>query len=513
MGTHYHTEAPHTPPAPDRAGARQWAGLAVLILPVLLISVDMTVLSFAVPHLGEDLKPTSVQLLWIVDVYSFVLAALLVTMGSLGDRIGRRKLLVTGAAAFGLASLAAAFAPSAVAMIAARALLGLAGATLMPSTLSLIRNMFRDDHQRKIAIAIWAAALSAGSALGPVLGGALLEFFWWGSLFLINVPVTLFIVILAPVLILESRAEEPSRLDPLSVALLAAAMFPMVYGIKKLAVEGIAPVPLLCVAVGVALGVVFTRRQLVRTAPMLDVRLFGIPKFTVGVLLNLITLFAMIAALFFLTQYLQIVRGISPLEAGLVLLPGMACAIAAGFIAVAFARWWGVTSVLVLGLVLMAIGFVLFTQLASGPQVPYVIIAFALVCLGMGLTQSLTNDAVLSAAPEDRAGAASAVSETGYELGAALGIAILGSVLVSSYRSALGTPPGVPADALADASEGVAGAAGAAAELGSAQGESLLSAAHAAFLTGVHTTSAVAAVILVAAAALTAWALRTRRPA
>ncbi|MFD3412083.1 MFS transporter [Streptomyces cyaneofuscatus] len=513
MGTHYHTEVPPIPPVPDRAGARQWAGLAILVLPVLLISVDMTVLSFAVPHLGEDLKPTSVQLLWIVDVYSFVLAALLVTMGSLGDRIGRRKLLVFGAAGFGLASLAAALAPTAAALIAARALLGLAGATLMPSTLSLIRSMFRDENQRRIAIAIWAAALSGGSALGPVLGGALLEFFWWGSLFLINVPVTILIVVLAPLLIRESRAEEPSRLDPLSVVLLAAAMFPMVYGIKKVAVEGLAPVPLLCITVGVALGVVFVRRQLLRTAPMLDVRLFRIPQFTVGVMLNLITLFAMIAALFFLTQYLQTVRDISPLGAGLVLLPGMMCAIVAGFLAVTLSRWWGVTAVLVLGLALMAFGFVLFTQLVAGPHLPYLIVAFALICFGMGLTQSLTNDAVLSAAPEDRAGAASAVSETGYELGAALGIAILGSVLLSSYRSALGTPAGVPADSLADAGEGVAAAASAAAELSASQSESLLSAAYSAFLSGIHTTSAVAAVILVAAAVLTGWALRTRKAA
>ncbi|MEI7031820.1 MFS transporter [Streptomyces pratensis] len=513
MGTHYHTGAPTAPPAPDRAGAKQWAGLAVLILPVLLISVDMTVLSFAVPHIGEDLQPTSVQLLWIVDVYSFVLAALLVTMGSLGDRIGRRRLLVFGAAGFGLASLAAALAPTAAAMIGARALLGLAGATLMPSTLSLIRSMFHDENQRKIAIAIWAAALSGGSALGPVLGGALLEFYWWGSLFLINVPVTLLILVLAPVLIRESRAKEPGRLDPLSVALLAAAMFPMVYGVKKAAVGGPDPLPLLCVAVGVAVGVLFVRRQLASAAPMLDVRLFRIPQFSVGVMLNLITLFAMIAALFFLTQYLQIVREISPLQAGLVLLPGLTCAIVAGFLAVALARWWGVTAVLVVGLALMALGFALFTQLAAGPHLPYLIVAFALICFGMGLTQSLTNDAVLSAAPEDRAGAASAVSETGYELGAALGIAILGSVLLSSYRSALGTPPGVSADALADAGEGIASAAATATELGSSQGESLLSAAHAAFLGGIHTTSAVAAAILVVAAVSTAWALRTRTPA
>lgn len=505
-----HTKEPHPPLPANRAGLRQWAGLAVLILPVLLISIDMTVLSFAVPPLSEDLKPTAVQLLWIVDVYSFVLAALLVTMGALGDRIGRRRLLVMGAAGFGLASLAAAFAPSAAVMIAARAALGLAGATLMPSTLSLIRQLFPDEQERKVAIAIWASALSAGSALGPIIGGALLESFWWGSLFLINVPVTLLIVVLAPLLIRDSRAEAAGRLDPVSVLMLAAAMFPAVYGIKKLAVHGVEPLPVLCLAVGALFGVLFIRRQLGQDSPMLDVRLFRIPQFTTGVLLNLITLFAMIAALFFLTQYLQIVRGSSPMAAGLVLLPGLLCAILASFVSVVFARWWGTTAVLIVGLVLMSAGFVLFTQLGAGPRVPYVITAFAFVCFGMGLTQSLTNDAVLTAAPEDRAGAASAVSETGYELGAALGVAILGSVLLSSYRSSLGSPAGIEAGLLTQAQEGVAGAASAAAEAGGGAGAALLSAAHAAFLDGIHLTSAVAAAILLAAAALTAWALRTR---
>ncbi|NLU68816.1 MFS transporter [Streptomyces sp. HNM0574] len=496
--------------APALAGPREWAALAVLTLPVLLISVDMTVLGFAVPHLSEDLSPDAGQLLWIVDIYSFMLAALLVTMGALGDRIGRRRLLLLGTFGFGLASVAAAFAPSTEVMIAARALLGLAGGTLMPSTLSLIRGMFPDETQRKLAIAVWSSALSAGSALGPLLGGALLEFFWWGSLFLINAPVTLLILVLAPVLVRESRASRPGAIDPVSVLLSVAAMFPFVYGIKKLAEEGAAPLPLACLAVGIAAGTAFVRRQLRRDEPLLDVRLFAEPKFSVGVGLNLVTLFAMIGALFFLTQYLQIVLGISPFQAGLVLLPGMLLAIAAGFLAVGASQRAGLRAVLTAGLVLMATGFGFLMLLPPDSGVLTAAGGFALICFGMGLTQTLTNDAVLSAAPEDRAGAASAVSETGYELGAALGIAVLGSILSASYRSGLDSAPGVPESALTAARDTLGGAESAAAGLSDEAGATLLDTAHTAFVDGIHVTSAVAAALLIAAAAATAVTLRKR---
>ncbi|MFI2210193.1 MFS transporter [Streptomyces sp. NPDC020141] len=501
--------SPHDVSA-TKAGPREWAGLAVLTLPVLLISVDMTVLGFAVPHLSEDLNPSSSQLLWIVDIYSFTLAALLVTMGSLGDRIGRRKLLLLGAAGFGVASVAAAVASSAEIMIAARALLGLAGGTLMPSTLSLIRTMFPDDTQRKFAIAVWASALSAGSALGPILGGVLLEFYWWGSLFLINAPVTVLILLLAPVLVRESKAASPSAMDPVSVLLSAATMLPAVYGVKKIAEHGPAALPFACLALGIGCGVLFVRRQRSRENPMLDIGLFAHRTFSVGVALNLITLFAMIAALFFLTQYLQIVLGISPLRAGLALLPGLLLAVAASFLAVGAARRAGTTAVLCAGLLLMALGFALLMTLPADSGAPIAIGGFALICLGMGLTQTLTNDAVLSAAPEDRAGAASAVSETGYELGAALGIAVLGSVLSASYRSALDPVPGVPDPAMETARDTLGGAARTAAELSGAAGDTLTAAAHGAFVDAIRVTSVTAALLLAAAAAATVLTLRGR---
>ncbi|SEF79770.1 MFS transporter, DHA2 family, multidrug resistance protein [Saccharopolyspora kobensis] len=488
----------------QKAGPREWAAVAVLTLPVLLISVDMTVLNFAVPHISRDLGAGSVELLWIVDIYSFVLAALLVSMGALGDRIGRRKLLMFGAAGFGVASLITAFAPSAGVMIAARALLGVAGATLMPSTLSLIRSMFPDGRQRQTAIAVWASALSAGSALGPLLGGALLEFFWWGSLFLINVPITILVIVFAPILVRESKAAQLGKLDPVSVLLLAAAMFPVVYGIKSFAEHGFDPLAAALFLVGAASGVVFVRRQLKLDEPLLDIGLFSIRPFTIAVMLNLITLFAMIAALFFLTQYLQIVLGLNPFVAGLSLLPGLLLAVLASFLAVPVSRWLRTTGTLVVGVGLMVVGFVMFTLLPDGEQVTFAAIAFSFVCFGMGLAQTLTNDAVVSSAPEERAGAASAVSETGYELGAALGVAVLGSVLLASYQSGMPDAPG-------EAARSVAGAAELAGSMPGGAGEALLQQAFSAFISGIHVTSAVAAAILIAAAVTTAVVLRKAR--
>lgn len=490
------------------AGPRAWAALGVLVLPVLLISVDMTVLSFAVPHIGRDLAPDAVQMLWIVDVYSFVLAAVLVTMGAVGDRVGRRRLLVWGAAGFGIASAAAAFAPTVGALIAARALLGLAGATLMPATLSLIRDLFEDARQRKIAIAVWSSALSAGAALGPVLGGTLLEYFWWGSLFLINVPVTVLVLVLVPVLVPRDRVRGTGTVDLASAGLLALAMFPTVYGVKELAAHGVQGQHLALVLLGLCLGALFVRRQLRLADPLLDVRLFRLPRFTVGVSLNFVTLFAMVAALFFLTQYLQITLGITPLHAGLALLPGMLLAIAGSFLAVALVRRAGLAGVLVLGLALMITGFLVLAHLPMGGAAAQAASGFAVLGLGMGLIQSLTNDAVLTEAPPERAGAASAVSETGYELGAALGVAVLGSVLLATYRNALEVGTAVAGALTSTAQSGPAGASEVAEGLPPVAAAELSAAAEAAFLHGIRTTGLVGAAILLVAACLTVLLLR-----
>jgi DHA2 family multidrug resistance protein-like MFS transporter len=302
------------------AGRREWIGLSVLMLPLLLVSMDMTVLYYAVPAVSGGLQPTSAEQLWILDIYGFVLAGLLVTMGNLGDRIGRRRLLLIGAGAFGVASVASAYAQTAGALIGARAVLGVAGATLMPSTMALIRNMFHDPRQRRTAIGIWMAVFSSGTAIGPLVSGLLLQRFWWGSVFLVNVPVLVLLVALGPILLSESRDPRPGRFDLVSSALSLAAVLPVIYGIKDAAQDGLGPYPAAAIAVGLAFGVLFVRRQR-RPDPMINVGLFRHRAFGASVLITVLAVFALVGYAFFTTQYLQLVLGLSPLAAALWSLP------------------------------------------------------------------------------------------------------------------------------------------------------------------------------------------------
>jgi DHA2 family multidrug resistance protein-like MFS transporter len=472
------------------AGRRQWWSLAVLVLPVLLISVDMTVLGFALPYLSADLAPSGVEQLWIVDIYSFMLAGLLVLMGTLGDRIGRRKLLLAGAVAFGAASVLAAFSTSPLMLIAARALLGVGGATLMPSTLSLIRSIFGDDRRRRTAIAVWSAGFSSGMALGPVLGGWLLEHFWWGSVFLINVPVMALLLIVGPFLLPEARNPNPGRFDTLSAVLSLTAVLPVVYGIKLLAEHGVTAVAVASVLVGLLLGVVFLRRQRTLDQPMLDLELFRNRAFSVSVVTNLLGVFALVGMLFLVPQYLQLVLGLSPVSAALWLLPGMVGGAAGALLAAQLAKRVRVSTLIGGGLLLAAVGFLGLTQLGADTGLVILVVAFALVGLGVSVAETLTNDLIISVAPVERSGAASAISETGYELGGALGTAILGSVATAVYRA--GLPAGTP-DA---ARETLGGAAAAAAHLPAEAAAQLLSVAREAFVQGLHVTAWLGAVLL-----------------
>ncbi|PZF85952.1 MFS transporter [Jiangella anatolica] len=493
------------------AGPREWGALVVLLLPVLLISVDMTVLSFAVPHLSSDLAPSGTQLLWIVDVYGFMIAGLLVTAGTVGDRIGRRKLLLAGATAFGLASALAAYSTSPEMLIAARALLGVAGATLMPSTLSLIRNIFHDVRQRTLAIAIWATMFSAGAALGPILGGWLLEHFWWGSVFLVALPVLALLLIFAPFLVPESRDPAPGRYDLPSAALSLVAMLLAVYGIKGLA-DGPSFGYGLALAAGVLVGVAFVRRQRQLETPLLDLGLFERPAFRASVLTNLLTTFAMIGALFFMTQYLQIVLGMAPLRSGLVLLPGLALAIVTGLAAVPLMRRLPMPYLLFGALLVVAAGFALMVLAGRGYGAELVMVAFVLVGGGVGLVQTITNNVIMSAVDPARAGAAAAVSETAYEVGGGLGTAVLGSLLTAVYASSLGPVSGVSGDVLSQARETLGGAVDVAGSLPTPAGSALVTAAESAFTRAVEVTSVVGALMVVAAAVQALVVLRRAAP-
>ncbi|MGH2805148.1 MAG: MFS transporter, partial [Thermoleophilaceae bacterium] len=352
-------------PAAPRAGRREWLGLAVIALPCLLYAMDLTVLNLALPALSADLQPSSSQLLWIVDIYGFLVAGFLMTMGTLGDRIGRRRLLLIGAAAFGVASVFAAFSTSAEMLIAARALLGVAAATLAPSTLSLIRNMFHDPQQRTFAIGVWITSFSAGGALGPLAGGLLLERFWWGSVFLLAVPVMLLLLAVGPRLLPEFRDPEAGRLDLISAALSLVAVLAVIYGLKQIAQDGMGSVPTLFIVAGLALGAAFLRRQRKLVDPLIDLRLFRVPAFSAALATNTLAFFVAFGAFLFLAQYLQLVLGLSPLRAGLWTVPSGAGFIVGSMLTPLIVRRVPPAFVMGGGLVLAAAGFGLLTQVSG----------------------------------------------------------------------------------------------------------------------------------------------------
>lgn len=488
---------------------RRWAALAVLMLPVLLIAVDNTVLAFALPGISAALTPTGTQLLWIVDAYPLVLAALLVPMGSFGDKVGRRRLLLTGALGFALVSAVAAFVPTAGALVAARAALGFFGAMLMPATLSIIRNIFTDATERRTAIAIWAAGFSGGAAMGPIVGGFLLEHFWWGSVFLLSVPVLIPLLVLGFWLIPESRDPQPSPIDPLSIVLVMATMTPFVWAVKDFAQAGPGLVQVAALAVTAVSGTLFVRRQLSRANPMLDVRLFARPAFSGAITANLLSVFSLVGFLLFVSQHLQLVSGRSPMEAGLVLLPGLAVTILAGLAVVPVARVLPAWVIVSGGLLLNAVGYgVVLLSGRAGTDLG-LLVAFIILGAGVGAAETISNDIILSAVPAQKAGAASAISETAYESGSVLGTAVLGSVLTAAYRSRVEVPDTVKGADATIAGETLGGAAEVAAGLPDPVAEALLTSAQHAFDSGVVVTAGIGVVLMVAAAVLTALTLRT----
>jgi DHA2 family multidrug resistance protein-like MFS transporter len=505
-------QADVTAPAVPRAGRREWVGLAVLALACLLYAMDLTVLHLAVPALSADLQPSSAQLLWITDIYGFMVAGFLVTMGTLGDRIGRRRLLLLGAAAFGILSVLAALATSSEQLIASRALLGVAGATLAPSTLSLLFSMFQDPGQRSTAIGVWITSFSAGGAIGPVLGGVLLEHYWWGSVFLLAVPVMALLLALGPRVLPEYRDPEAGRLDLVSAAMSLVAVLAVVFGLKLTAQDGFDGLAGAAILVGLVVGLLFARRQLTLADPMLDLRLFQSTAFNASLATNLVGIFIAVGYFLFVAQYLQLVLGLSPLEAGLWSLPSAAGFIVGSNLAPRILRRVRPAPVIGGGLAMAAVGLALLTQVGGSHDADLAILAGASLVISLGLAPvfTATTDLIVSSAPPERAGAASGISETGSELGGALGIAILGSIGVAVYRGQLADtlPADLPSEAAAHARDTLGGAVDVAARLPAELGATVVAAAREAFIQGLQLTAALSAAIAVGIAVLAAVLLR-----
>lgn len=494
----------------EKATRREWIGLAVLAFPCFLLSMDFTVLHLAVPKLTADLQPSSTQLLWIVDIYGFLIASSLITMGTLGDRIGRRKLLLFGAAAFGAASAIAAFASSASTLIATRALLGVAGATLMPSTMALIRNMFHDEHQRRFAIAMWINAFIVGGAVGPILGGIMLEHFWWGSVFLLNVPVMVTLLIVGPILLPEFRDPNPGTLDIPSAALSLFALLSIIYGIKRIAQDGVGTLPVSAIAFGALLAALFVARQRRLAHPLIDLELFKQTEFSASVATQLVATITFGGLYLIVSQYFQLVLGLSPLRAGMALLPATLAGILGTFAAPAIVKKVSARLVMPAAMLFTTVGMIAIALIRPSSHLALVVGAYMVMSFGINIAITLTTDMIMTAAPPERAGSASGISETSAELGAALGIAIMGSISTAYYRGSLGEtlPVGIPADVARRAMATIGGAVSSAGQMTDPLRADLIGTARDAFTGSLALVAAVCTVLVLSTSTIVLLVLR-----
>jgi DHA2 family multidrug resistance protein-like MFS transporter len=485
------------------AGRREWVGLAVLGLPTFLVTMDFSVLYLAVPHLTADLAPSGIQQLWIVDIYGFLIAGFLVTMGTIGDRIGRKKLLLIGAAVFGIASAAAAFSTSPEMLIASRALLGVAGAAVMPSVLALVTGMFTDQKQRSRALAIYLTCFMAGLTLGPLVGGLLLKYFWWGSVFLVSVPGIVLLLVFGPSLLPDQKTPQAGKLDPVSVVLSLAAILPSVYGLKELARHGFEWFPAVALVFGIAVGVVFVQRQRHLEHPLLDLRLFGNRTFSSALTLMFVTSVVGTGTLLLVTLYLQNVTGLTPLAAGLLLVAPNVLMIIGNLTTPPLANHIRPAYLIAGGLFVAGVGYLIFTlaDSTSGPEM--IVIAMCVAMLGTAPLAALCNHLAMGAVPPDKAGSGASIVQTTNEFGLGLGIATLATLGTAVYRSNVeGALGNVPPDAADAARESIDRAVAAAGQLPADQGGDLLAAARDAFTSGVHVVGIVSAIFYAGLAVL-----------
>ncbi|MFI2708257.1 MFS transporter, partial [Nocardioides sp. CER28] len=485
---------------PVRAGRREWTALAVLALPLLLVSMDVSVLYFAVPAITVELHASATQQLWIFDVYGFVLAGLLVTMGAVADRVGAKRVLLAGAVCFSATSVCAAYAGSAEMLIAARAVLGVAGATLMPSTLAMVRTMFHDERERAKAVAIWTGVMTGGIGLGPVLGGLLLDHFWWGSVFLINLPAMALLLLVGPRLLPATPSRRGVPFDVPSAVLSLVAVLPAVYGIKEWAAHGLEPAWPLCLLVGLAAGVLFVRRQLTHPHPLLPPGLLRNRRYTTAVGVNAVATFAIVGNAVFMTAYLQLVLGKSALEAALWALAPTVLVAGAAPAAATLAARIGARRVTTAGLLVGAAGFLVLTR-AGTDSLWLVLTGAGVLAVGMVSVMSIAGEHVLGSLDPAQAGAGSAVSEAATELGGALGIALLGSLGTAAYSAFAGAhlPAAV---AGTPAGESLPGALAVAGRLPGPLGDAVVATARTAYVHGLHAAAVGGLVLLLATAVL-----------
>ncbi|MEV1131696.1 MFS transporter [Agromyces sp. NPDC049794] len=497
------TEATTSAPA----GPRQWVGLGVLGLASLLVSIDVFVLLLALPSISVSLGASSTEQLWIMDVYSFLLAGFLVTMGAVGDRVGRRRLLLIGATAFTVASVVAAFSTTPLMLILARGAMGIAGATLAPSTLSLISTMFPIARQRSVAIGIWLTCFMSGAVIGPMVGGIVLEHFWWGAVFLLGIPPMLLLLVLGPLLLPEYRNEGVGRLNLASVALSLAAILPVVFGVKEIARIGWQPLPIGAIIAGVMIAALFLRRERRLAEPLLDVTLFRNRRFNAALVgMHLITVTG--AFMLLIAQYLQLVRELPPFAAGVAMVPAIATGVIGMLIAPWLARRIRPAILIASGMLVSIAGLGIVVAATSG-DLAWIVVGYAFWQFGCGPMVALGTDLVVGSVPPERAGGAAALSETSSELGFAIGIAVIGSVTAAVYRLGFAdAATGLRPTEASTATDSLVGAAEVAVTLPAAAGEALLSAARDAWLTGMWVGTALIALVMVAVALIALVFLR-----
>lgn len=503
MTTYTKTKEQEKTEQPEKATVQAWLGLGVLSLTSLVVAIDLFVMLLALPKISQDLHASSTQLLWITDMYGFLLAGFMITMGTLGDRIGRRKVLLIGSGTFGMISLLVAFSQSAGMLIFVRALLGVAGAMIAPAALSLIRHLFADPKENARAISIWLSCLISGSILGPLVGGVLLEHFWWGSVFLVGVPPMVIALLLGKIVLPEYKNPDADQLHFPSVFLSLATILPLIYGIKEVAAHGWQVVPVVALLVGVVFGVVFVRQQRILSNPLLNVTLFQKPAFTIMLLAMLINTMLPGGVMVLSTQYLQLVAGLSPLQAGLWMTPAMAASIVGFLISPSLARKIRPAYLIALGLICSISGMLVLSLTTVGGGIAPLLVGFALFNLGAGPLTTLGTGIVIGSVPPQKAGAAAAVSQTGNEFGFALGVAVVGSIGAFVYRLQTATlPHGLSADAAHSVRETLATAVATTGNLPGQLGRDVLLLARNAFVQEYHTVALLSAVVLAIVAVL-----------